>query len=41
MRIGSEGEPSPAVCEPVTMNVSLLAANVSPQGRIVSANLSP
>ena len=39
--VGAEGEPPTDVCEPVAVNLSLLAAHVSRQGRIVSPNVSP
>jgi hypothetical protein len=39
--VGAQDEPWGDVCEPVAVNVSPLAAIVSPRTRIVSRNVSP
>jgi hypothetical protein len=39
--VGAQDEPPTDVCEPVAVNLSLLAANVSRRVWIVSPNVSP
>ena len=41
MVVGAQDEPPTNVCEPVAVNLSLLAANVSRRVWIVSPNVSP